>query len=177
MRLRTLCILVFSFMLVACSSTEKTAQPESTTSQEPHVRQESIQNDDEVSARQTIADAKVIGGNSEVSACEVVATILEVYDELEADPSNLCGQYPCFALIRIDQVVKMGQLCSPAIVPGANLKAFFKITLSKTDNIFPDMKQHFPGLEKYDTFGASFMTTGDTEYKYHVVINAYTKAE
>jgi hypothetical protein len=177
MCLRTLCFLLFSIILVACSSTEKTAKPEAAVSQAPRVQQESVQDEEHVSSVQTIADAKVIGGNSEVSACEVVATILEVYDELEADPSNLCGQYPCFALIRIDQVVKMGQLCSPAIVPGANLKAFFKITLSKTDNIFPDMKQHFPGLEKYDTFGASFMTTGDTEYKYHVVINAYTKAE
>jgi len=177
MRLRTLNILLFSFILAACSSTENIVKPESNTSQEPRIWQESIKNDNKISSSQTIANAKVIGSNAEVSACEVVATILEVYDDLEADPSNLCGQYPCFALIRIDQVVKMGQLCSPLIVPGANLKAYFKITLSKTDNILPDMNQHFPGLEKNDTFGASFMTTKDTEEKYQIVINAYTKAE
>ncbi|MBL4735679.1 MAG: hypothetical protein JKY18_10175 [Flavobacteriales bacterium] len=129
--------------------------------------------------KETAADTKVAPGNAEVSGCQVIATVISIDEALDTEnPSSPCGQVPCGALIRINKIVKMGQLCAPFVVPGLELRAYFKITLHKTDQLFPDMKQHFPGLDKSDTFAASFVTmasqSGD---QYQVVINGYTRVE
>ena len=181
MRVWSICILLFSCILAGCSSTQKSGNTEEPKSEESQVSQEALKEEQErivTPFKETIADARLVWGTSEVGGCEIIATVLEIYDQLDTvNPGSPCGQLPCSALLRIDKIVRMGQLCGPLIVPGAKLKAYFKITLSKTDNLFPDMKQHFPGLEKNDTFEAAFVTTGNPEDEYQIVISGYKKAE
>ena len=130
------------------------------------------------SISESISDAKVVQGNTEVSGCSVEATIISIDPTLDStNPETPCGRVPCAALIRIDKIVKMGQQCAPYVVSGAELWAYFKITLSKTDSLFPDMRRHFSGLEKSDTFAATFITTSNQSDGYHIVINGYKKTE
>ena len=181
MRVCSLCIFLFSCILAGCSSTKKSGNTEEPKPEESQVSQEGFKEKQETAItpfKETIADARLVWGSSEVSGCEIIATVLEIYDQLDTvNPGSPCGQLPCSALLRIDKIIRMGQLCGPLIVPGAKLKAYFKITLSKTDDLFPDMKQHFPGLEKNDTFKATFVTTGNPEDEYQIVISGYKKAE
>ncbi|MBL4754187.1 MAG: hypothetical protein JKY52_11430 [Flavobacteriales bacterium] len=124
--------------------------------------------------KESISDAKAI---SEVGGCKVEATILSIDPTLDTlNPGGACGKVPCYALIRIDKIVKRGLECGPWIVPGTELKAFFNITLSKTDSLFPDMKVHFTGLEKSNTFATAFTATSNRkDDNYQVVINQYSK--
>ena len=115
---------------------------------------------------------------TEVRGCKVKATVLSIDPVLDSlKPETPCGKVPCNALIRIDQIINMGQLCAPFVVVGSELKAYFRFSLSKTDSLFPDMKQHFTGLEKSDTFAASFMAFQDSEGVYRATISGYLKSE
>ena len=175
-------------VLVACIGTKKSAVSTEIPSEETSLRQEEEQKEEDTvkvsvikqpDMKKNIADAKAISGVSDVDGCHVVATIISIDQSLDSNnPESPCGRVQCGALIRIDKIVKMGQQCAPYIVPGAEKKAYFKITLGNTLTLFPNMQRHFTGLGVNDTFSTSFVAIADyNEEEYQIVIYSYAKVK
>lgn len=169
--------MLLSFILIlGCTGGKKSTQVLNATTKE--LMSDTTLMGEEKEAKNN-SKAHLASDNFEVNGCHVKATIISIIPQPnETNIGGPCAENPCIALIRIDKVIKMGSQCGPFVVPGAELKAFFKFTLSKTDNLFPDMKQHFPGLEINDKFAASFDAISETIQNGHqIVIYDYNKAK
>ena len=179
MQYRSVSLILALALVLGCSNAKKSASTEEVKVAAPQVEEQApVETKEPAIASKPVKaqEPRVVPG--QVSGCSVEATILDIDPTLDlTSPQSPCGKVPCSALIRINKIVKMGQQCGPHVVPGATLKAFFKYTLGNTHELFPDMKRHFPGLEKSDTFAATFMATAYQSNDDQIVIYVYTKTE
>ena len=68
--------------------------------------------------------------------------------------TGFCQQYPCWAYVKISEVLGYGSGFSRAITLGDTLKIRFATTLLPTESIFDNRETHLPGLASGDTFQA-----------------------
>jgi len=117
---------------------------------------------------------------AEVSGCKIRATIISIdttlFHQVSGSP---CSKKPCIAIIRIDEIMKMGSMCGSVIFKGAELKVYFAFTLAETTkDLFPDLVAHYPGLQKNDTFVTSIQAkSGNDHNSYQATIFEYKKID
>ena len=113
-----------------------------------------------------------------IPGCKIEATILSIDSLLnQENPGSPCSKTPCIARIKINEILKMGQMCGPMIYRGAELKVYFAFTLSETTkDLFPDLVVHYPGLKKNDTFVTSIASRFEKkDNAYQAIVYAYNK--
>ncbi len=107
-------------------------------------------------------------GSAKVSA-EVVS--IEPVDKNSAGP---CAKFPCIAVVKLESI-EYGS-AFPVMSVGKNFRVKFNFTLEPTSKeMFPNMKETYPGLKVGDKFEAvvGYMeTANDNEPAY--TINAYS---
>ena len=65
-----------------------------------------------------------------------------------------CLKYPCWALVKIDKVLGYGSGFNRAITLNDTVEVRFASTLLPTEPIFPNRREHLPGLSTGETFVA-----------------------
>ncbi len=92
--------------------------------------------------------------------------------KLSNDQNSPCSKVPCWASIKVTNVLGQGQ-GGPLIAPGDTLDVRFAFTLSKTtEDLIPHLDKRLPGLTLNDNFEANLKylmnTNSQTLYEvYH----------
>ena len=116
-----------------------------------------------ISCKASKVDNKYIrGSNNELSicaidACTIKGTIITIVDEKDNYNINSpCSKVPCWALVKVNEVLSTGSRFATNITPGDEIKMFFIFTLSKTtEELFPNLDKRYPGLKNKDKFKAN----------------------
>src|SRR5437867_5493956 len=144
-RMSGLFVVVFSVLLISCSSTRKGDAEKDSKDQD---RQQRL--------------APLLPGGEQVPPghCRVRGTVVRI-DSLVATPdtSNPCSRFPCRATVRVDSVLGYGAAFVHPLPLGSEIVVTFIFTLHPTAEIFPAMKESFPGLSIGSVFLADIEGT------------------
>lgn len=94
---------------------------------------------------------------SAIDACTIIGKIISIIEETDSSNINSpCFKVPCWANVRVEDVLHCGSRFAASISAGEEIKMFFVYTLSpSTANLFPNLEKRYPGLEKNDYFKAN----------------------
>ncbi len=84
--------------------------------------------------------------------CKIIGKITQINKIESKDTKDICSQYPCLAMVEIMDVTATGSGVTVPMRVGDIVKMRFTYTLSNTKNIFKEIKEPYPGLEKGDVF-------------------------
>lgn len=85
--------------------------------------------------------------------CRVLATLVTIENNTAAYTDGPCSKASCDAYIEIKSVLGYGSAFRTPLNPGDKIKAHFAFTLKPTSKeLFPNMKQFYPGLKQGDQF-------------------------
>jgi len=85
--------------------------------------------------------------------CRVLCTVVAIDSSLEA--SGPCAKAPCRAVVRVDSILGYGSAFGNPIAVRGEIPVRFAFTLAPTTNdLFPSMTEHLPGL----ALGSKFRT-------------------
>ncbi len=119
--------------------------------------------------------------NTELSKSDVspgTAAIAGTITEIEpisskSDTTGPCSKAPCIALVKVSSA-RYGAAFPPLVI-GKEIRIKFRFTLAKTTKeLFPDMKEVYPGLKVGDEFNAivsTIVNVDDTAPRFQ--INGY----
>jgi len=79
--------------------------------------------------------------------------------------SSPCARVPCLALVRVESVIGYGSAFPTSFNAGDQISVSFAFTLHPTEQLFPQMANHLPGLKvgqvfKADVTASDLMTSG-----------------
>jgi hypothetical protein len=105
---------------------------------------------------------------------EIIGTITEIEPvSSNSDTTSPCSKAPCIALVKVSSA-RYGA-AFPQLVIGKEIRIKFRFTLEKTSkDLFPNLKEEYPGLKAGDEFKAIVSTVineDDTAPKFQ--INGY----
>ena len=84
----------------------------------------------------------------------VIAQVLEILDDKLA--SYPCSELPCYAIVKIEEVLKSSANFQYPYAAGQEGKMRFVFSLSETtEKHYPNLDRRFPGLKVGDRFRAS----------------------
>ncbi len=83
----------------------------------------------------------------------IEGTILAILPP-DAAATGVCAEVSCLARVRIDAVKGYGAGFRTALAAGDTITVFFELTLADTRTVFPNLQQHYPGLQRADRFQA-----------------------
>jgi hypothetical protein len=86
--------------------------------------------------------------------CRMAGQVMAILPDRDPDRQSPCGQVPCRALVRVQQVLGYGAAFQPPLVPGQEIKVYFTFTLSPTGKFFPELTAPLPGLQTGSIFEA-----------------------
>ena len=81
-----------------------------------------------------------------------------------------CKTTPCNANIQILSIVSNGQNYHGQFHAKDTLNIYFSFTLSPTEEIFPELNQHLPGLNVGDIFTAQLYESPDANPPYRIKV-------
>jgi hypothetical protein len=88
-------------------------------------------------------------------SCNIKGKVIGVLKDKTGDPASVCGKYPCYATVRITDVMGCGSSVPLLLNTGDTVRMKFAYTLSPTAKVFPVTKTHLPGLKKGNSFMAN----------------------
>ncbi len=85
--------------------------------------------------------------------CMIAGTVISVDSTLDKYSSkDPCSINPCKAVVRVDSIIGYGS-SFPPLQKRTSIDLYFYFTLGPTDkNLFPNLKEFYPGLKTGDTF-------------------------
>ena len=97
----------------------------------------------------TLSESDIPPGHAQIVG--VVSKIEPVSDD--ANLTGPCSKAPCIALVKVNSAVYGASF--PLLVMNENIKVKFNFTLNKTTkDLFPNMKEEYPGLNEGQEFTA-----------------------
>ena len=118
-----------------------------------------------VSCSSTKENKKMVLSDISPGTAEIVGTITEI--EPISSNSNMtgpCSKAPCIALVKVLSA-RYGA-AFPQLVMGKEIRINFRLTLEKTTKeLFPNMKEEYPGLKVGDQFTAIVSTIMSVDQK------------
>jgi hypothetical protein len=86
--------------------------------------------------------------------CRILGRIVSIDTTLRTtDTLSPCFKFPCRARVHVDSLYGCGMGFPTGLSAGEEITAFFMYTLGPTSNIYPTLKQTYPGLQ----IGSRFM--------------------
>jgi len=98
-------------------------------------------------------EPEILAEQTSPNSARIIATIIEIDSTFRTrQKGDLCSEYPCRAVIRIDSILGVGMGFPSDFRKGKKLPAIFKFTLMPTEKIYPGLDKHFPGLSLNSKF-------------------------
>ncbi len=95
--------------------------------------------------------------------------------KLSVDKNSPCSKYPCWAEVKIEKVLGVGQ-GGPAVSVNDTIKVNFKFTLSETtEELIPNLDKRMPGLNINDKFEADLLNLASTNLEKLYSVYYYKK--
>lgn len=87
----------------------------------------------------------------------IIGRVVEVFANRDTiDPESPCGKAPCNALVKVEKVLRFGQIYTESVQEGSTIPIHFAFTLaSTTQELFPTADIDLPGLNSNDQFEAT----------------------
>ncbi|MCP4724434.1 MAG: hypothetical protein GY863_05345 [bacterium] len=105
----------------------------------------------------------------------IVGKIIRIHPELSENKDHPSSQAPSLADVRIEKLLGTGMAFPGSISEGKTVTVKFAFTLSPTKDLFPELKDHLPGLKINDRFQADMMGTDSRSGGVAYTIDGYTK--
>ncbi len=110
--------------------------------------------------KKTIVKKNVdIGVKLSPGTCSFEGEIISIEKIKNTNSNNACSKAACIAKVKITKVLGYGSAFNAPMGSGKVIKMRFKYTLSKTEKLFPNKKNHLPGLKVGSKFKASVKAT------------------
>ena len=122
--------LALIFFLVSCSSTKDMADQNQNTKPQP-------------------AGPGVAPGQ-----CRIVGTVVKVEMSGSSDETDPCSKAPCLASVRVEEILAYGSGFARTLHKDEEIKVQFRLTLSPTKEILPEIVPPLPGLSVGSKFQA-----------------------
>ncbi len=78
----------------------------------------------------------------------ILGTVMDIQAELDTlRPDSPCGKVPCNTIVRIDSIIGYGASFGKPLIPQSEISLKFMFTTEKTtDELFPNLKESYPGI-------------------------------
>lgn len=151
------CFIISLLTLVACCGNRPlaTLEVKNKNYPKPEMASQELPPSNKTSFGQKIPDALSPG------SCRLVGKIIAVLPDLDPDKSTPCGQVPCRAVFRVEQIIGYGSAFGKPLSKNQEIKAYFNFTLSPSKKFFPELTRPLPGLLPGDQFQADVRQVGD----------------
>ncbi len=119
-----------------------------------------------------------VSGNAS-SEAKITATIISIDETRDSsDVHSACYKAPCFANIKIENILRKGSLFKIPDDLSKDIRAFFIFTLHATnEDLFPNMGVWYPGLKINDKFEAIIQSRPAMNDSVNYVVYTYKKIE
>ncbi|MFC1493472.1 hypothetical protein ACFL6O_05875 [candidate division KSB1 bacterium] len=105
----------------------------------------------------------------------IVGKIIRIHPELSEREDHPSSLVPYMADVRIEELMGTGMAFPGSISEGKTITVKFTFTLSPTKDLFPELKDHLPGLKVNDSFQADMMGTDSRSGGVDYTIDGYIK--
>ena len=125
--------------------------------------QNQVMEPQEPSRKEAVSSAGQIGTPERLApgSCRLQGKIITVLNNLDPDKNTPCGQVPCRAVVKVQQILGYGSAFGKPLAKNQEINVYFGFTLSPTSRYFPELSAPLPGLKAGDIFVADVTRASD----------------
>lgn len=86
--------------------------------------------------------------------CRIIAKVIAISPEPEANATGICAQTPCRAKVKIQKIIGYGHSFNQTLAVDQEINAYFVFSLKPTEKLLPNMTTPLPGLKVGSSFQA-----------------------